>query len=532
MRFSKAFLFLSACALNVSAQTLHTDNLQYKPFGFQKKLVVPAREVSYSRGFIYNDKVYFCAAPQSMERKGFEDRDSTYIYDPKKHTLVSANNAGYFLNTSEHLYRFNLAKDGDNKKNHNVYLQKTAVSASNLAETSTTTVHEFVCPTKKNKDCYSLFCYSPDSTFLAHMFYWEPEKNADPEVYITTYNAKTDESNTVHASVNYTPLDIEVNDKGESFLLTGKEKSMKVLKFTDNGKEAVYSQQISFDFVEVGCTMKWLQNNRMLFTYINRTSTKRLENLSVNYDIVDMDKMESVTGGFRKIVLADDWKTKQAKELADYNDLCLSDIVETEDGHVYFLGYPYSIKNWIQNNNNYQTYSIVSFGGMYVVSIDKDGNKGDTKFLNRYCSKEKVDWIDMEDRCMEPQAFAYGNNIYVIYNESIKKIQDSQSKKTYEQGDEDFHILLQRYGEDGEKSFDLTPSAAPEQAFSRIVAQNDNIFYFGTRANKSGSIYSVELPAVKSAAKKGTSAKQASTAAQQTTDTPASTGGKKRTVKK
>ena len=82
---------MSACALNVSAQTLHTDNLQYKPFGFQKKLVVPAREVSYSRGFIYNDKVYFCAAPQSMERKGFEDRDSTYIYDPKKHTLVSAN---------------------------------------------------------------------------------------------------------------------------------------------------------------------------------------------------------------------------------------------------------------------------------------------------------------------------------------------------------------------------------------------------------------------------------------------------------
>ena len=96
---------------------------------------------------------------------------------------------------------------------------------------------------------------------------------------------------------------------------------------------------------------------------------------------------------------------------------------------------------------------------------------------------------------MGTTCFPYGNNLYLLYNESVYKVKDGKPTYAYKPANPAY-ITLYRLGEDGEKCFNLSGAEPTLFGCNNYLTRAGNKFYVLTRGNKYGSIGSFELPEV------------------------------------
>lgn len=491
----KYFLsFICFCvALCSFSQNIQDSNLQEDAWGWHGSLLswrsLQSNPLGYKDG-----KLYIHAAPYK-----FEPHDSLYCYDVKKQALVSrVPNFGISaFSLDKGMKNFKIAYNSDNSRWE---FKKETLTDVTLQTKSTDVLFSLDLP--KNAGHSVISSVSPDSSKYAFFFTFEVEKKTYAHFYLI-YNRLTDEiekKSDLRVSSRlsfYSIYDVSVTDEGDLLLMVLSQDEKKSKKADDFYVEAMLYTN-SGDVLKNGFAVpegykvqvmhpKALRDGKMFWV----AALKSKEESVFYYSVADKKNFENVES--HRYVLNDVWKEKQNVPLSRFSNLSIDYICQLDNGKIVFSGFPYIIvticdKNGCRNNN--------SWGGFYVVSINPDGEFDKFNYVERYAKSLQSDTRSLQEDNLFYDMFNYGNDVYLLFNEAVKKVEANKMKAAYKQKDKKGYLLLNKIGEDGQKVINLSGSAPSTRMYNAYLGRVDNRFYVLTRNNDFGSVSYFDLPAV------------------------------------
>ena len=475
-----------------NAQTIKNSSLQVDKWGWHKVLNMNLLEsVCYGN---LDGNIYF-----RTEAGRFMIKDSLYCYNMKSGNIVSKLEFDGFPcvtpNRTLKLFRKEFDKD--------TRVFKLFCDELNTKTLKTNSSKElFQISLVKRPDYAFSYSISPDSSKVLCLMTVETEKN-DYSHYYVVYDLLTDEyeKNEISfktAAPYYYLSGCKITDKGEMvfILKTYDSKKAKTLTnvetfWVDADKEM---QRSVFKMPEKSylssLNSQILHNGNMVLTILLRNGGNASGDFDLYYNIFEKSNFENEQ--YHKYHFNDVWLEKQKVALKVYSHMELSYITELDNGKVMLTGFPYKILTQCSNNS---CVNKNSWGGFFNLEINPDGSFEKASFVDRFAKKLKTAVVPLSSVDIYYSVFPYGNNLYLLYNESVYKVKDGKPTYAYKPANPAY-ITLYRLGEDGEKCFNLSGAEPTLFGCNNYLTRAGNKFYVLTRSNKYGSIGSFELPEV------------------------------------
>lgn len=502
------FLPLVFVSASIQAQQLTFSNYRHRTF----VNMVPN---NIDNGVYLNGNLYFHAVvPLKIATFGaMKYTDSTFMYNVKNEMLVEqVQGKSMLFKQNDALYAF-WCDYNEIDEEHTVWTEHlTVMDDGYFHKASDNVIYKKVIEHSKNAGSSAEYRLSPDSNYISFVSHKNVEKDESDIREFNVHNVKKDDDYqfSVNFSADCSGLSLvqhSVDNNGNVFAIlcsgvVNDEFNVAVLKCPKNvvneNQRIIYKTTVKLSGQKFQAKkFKLLKDNRLLIAIMSVNNSKDLENPTLQYDIISTDNGKSLVDGMKRISINDWWKDSQPKALMKYNLINIDDILITENGKIYITGYPsmvtYSGRAIINNRYTY-AYATYQFGGNYIICLNEKGEYENTSYFDHYCAGYTATYDnEMRDLGLKYNVFAYGNNIYFLYNESKKRVDSNKPKAFYKPGSKDFYVMLTRFGDDGQKTFNLTSSILPSQAVCSLLCRDDSKFYFTTKSDKYGSFCTLKM---------------------------------------
>ncbi|MBR6042942.1 MAG: hypothetical protein IKP37_09950 [Paludibacteraceae bacterium] len=497
-RYISILLLLFSLMLSVNAQTIQNSSVKISYVGWHSESS-PRRADSRCWG-ISGDKLYLSTW---LLQNGLKSRDSLYCYNLETGLIESkAASSGNFLC---------LCPDGSLKSFRNEYDWKERtfqvfcdnLNSRTLEKSSSQKLMEKVLAKNPNYSCsYSL---SPDSSKIMCFVTVETEKNNYSHYYVL-YDLKTDEfvKNEVSfktSSPFYSVMDINLTNNGEMIFILKTYKKKNTSSFSDietlwvdqegDAQHTVFSLPEKTDLRYFNS--KVLRGGNFVFTAVLRNLSPVSGNgYDLYYSVFNKKMIEEGTVDYKQHRFDDVWYDKQGESVTLYRDLDVSNINELDNGKIMLTGFPCSLYD-----GNFK------WGGFYNLMLTPNGTLEKSSYIERMARRLKIS-MTRSPRYVDTyyDAFVYGNNLYLLFNESVKKVEAGKQNAGYKPGSQAY-ITLWQVGADEEKAYNLSGSTPSNFAYNRFLARKGNKFYVLTRDFNRATIGSFELPEIRPARVEG-----------------------------
>lgn len=490
----KALLSLLAFAtyLTCSAQTIKDSKLEEDSWGWHNSLINWRCLASHPCG-IKDGLVYIKATPTK-----FLPHDSLYCYDPKteQFTGKTSLDGGILLTDKYNIKQFKFEFEKESK----VWkLDMETFAEKTLEKKSTKNILTFDLP---KGTAYNLYRnISADSSKYINFLSIEVEKDVRRQ-YCIVYDRQTDEITKreleITTKLPYYIIDnVHVTNEGDPLLTIrsydkdkinkADNKCIEIQLFTESNVEKTYRKIEKGESIKT-VTAKELHDGRIFWAALTRTDKESYlyHSMTKKSDIEDCE--------VKRYEFSDMWKEHQKTSLTKYSQMDIDYVQELDNGKIVLSGFPYSIITTCTNN------SCVNknwWGGFYVMTINKENDVENCNLVERRAKKLNSLTASLQEMNIYYDAFTYGNDFYLMFNESTKKIEKGNVNAFYKIKDKEGYIMLYKLDEDGKSELkSISGSTASQRIYNRYLGHDGNKFYVLTRNNDLGSVSTIELPAV------------------------------------
>jgi hypothetical protein len=273
--------------------------------------------------------------------------------------------------------------------------------------------------------------------------------------------------------------------------------SLNVLRFDTEGELMRYRYDVPDDYRVADMESQFLKNGNVILAAIlcDKDNTDSLTNVHLFVDILNSHSLDGRSRPYMTPI-SSLWDS-QRTPLSHYESLTMSYILPLDNGDVCVVGMPssYSVDNTVWG----APYRVHDLGGMYAIFVSPDGQVKKSTIVDRYYSKYQTSNYSVYPMNMGYDVFAYGNEVYFIYNESIHKVDDPMSDSHF---NANLHsrncancIALARVSESEKVTVDnLTGNTSCGQVFHHLLGREGNRFLITTRGEDFGSLAWLTLP--------------------------------------
>lgn len=464
-------------------------------------------------------------------------RDSLFCYNLETGAIDSKTSfKGDFLLVSPE-GSLNLFKKEIDKKNHTFRLYCDHLNPKTLEKGSSQKLIEVPLVKKSNYSCS--YALSPDSLMALCFLTVETSKNIYTHYYVL-YDLKTDdfEKNKISFKTTtpyYSVMDINLTNSGEMIfvLKTYKTKNpssisnIETLWFDRDGEYLKTLFSLPEGVSVKAFNSKVLRDGNLFFAAAVRNENyQSYGEYDLYYSVFDKRMIDRDIVKYEKYHFDDVWLEKQDFSLKNYSRIDIGYINELDNGRIMLTGYPYSV---IENHYRW--------GAFFNLMFNPDGSLEKSSYIERMASFVPFS-RQSTPSCIDAYyaAFAYGNNLYLLFNESVKKVESGKQDAGYK-CTEPAYLTLWRIGEGEDKNYNLSGTAPSDFAFNSSLSRRGNKLYVLTRNDSCASVGWLDLPdeiptrsVGKDAVVNGGSSESASTT--QSVPAKAKSNPRKRSVKK
>lgn len=495
-RTTYILFMLLATAFAANCQTIKTTSLEMVEWGWHKNII--GWHSLNGCGYGARDNhLYFRTRTNRVQ--GLKVRDTLQCFNLSKGTIdATADGEGFpVLCADNSLKRFR----GDYDKDARVLkLICDDLNPVSLATKSSETL--LAVELVKHPDYALNFSVSPDSSKLGFFITAETDKKDFSHYFVVydrlTHNVTKSEIAFKTSLPFYQVTTARITDKGELFAVLSTYEKKKAdnadrieTYLVDSEGEALHAKfSLPDDKVYRSISTKVLHSGKMLWIACMRDKD-RSGKISLYYSLVDGKDFED--SQVMNYEFADIWLEKQGVGLKNYFGMDVDFITELDNGQIMLTGFPYKIITQCSRNS---CWNLNSWGGFFNLSMSPDGTIEKCSYIERMAKRMKSDLRSLQEDDLWYDVFNYGNDLYILFNESVKKVEKGKQAASYKPGEKRCYIQMYHIGEDGENMINLSGSTPTDFAYNTMLGRVDNKFYFLSRNNSFGSVSYIELPVV------------------------------------
>ena len=496
------FLIMALCCISVYGQELNSSKMQIENWGSHFRKIgagntIPYYSMNVEPIGLMNNRIYF-----TLGMKRTDKLDSLYCYDIDKQEIVASkkNNTGncYFFSRSG-LKNIHCKTDGDI-----IRYTLSSINPNTLEEEDTHEIMGLERDKKADFDWYSSM--SPDSSKLAVLVGVNEGKSARRDWWIITYDNIEDTytKRTVSLKISqnyYTISSFDILDNGNILVVTESHDDEYLYKSKnidfniniiqenegDDNEMTVIHQDMNMEMLNL--KTRCLHDGRIMVGLTQRHKKNKTD-YELHYKLIDGKNIEN-SSELMKYEFPDIWLENQKVSLAKYDNMTIDNILETDNGDIYFTGFPCKIAlgNGIRKS---------SWGGIYCLQMDKDGTVEKLNYIERMTKGTRsTGYHTLTGMNMYYDCIKYGNKVYITFNENVDKIEKNDIKASYRQMDKENYVEAYEIGSEEMKKYSLTGDKRSELALNTYLGKIDNRFYYTARNQDYGTIVSVDFEKVK-----------------------------------